>query len=65
MSVTKEGYPVNNTRTSTFTQQQGGMSVSQLWAMLTPWRWWLALVAVSVLLGGCLRINVCGPYEAR
>ena len=50
MSVTKEGYPVNNAHTSTFTQQQDGMSVSQLWAMLTPWRWWLALVAISVLL---------------
>jgi len=47
---------VNNTRTSTFTQQQGGMSVSQLWAMLTPWRWWLALVAISVLLGAVLEL---------
>jgi ATP-binding cassette subfamily B protein len=27
------------------------MPLSQLWALLTPWRWWLALVGVSVLLG--------------
>ena len=37
--------------TSTSTQPHGGMTLSQLWAMLKPWRGWLALVGVSVLLG--------------
>ena len=32
------------------------MTLSQLWAMLTPWRWWLALVGVSVLLGAVLEL---------
>jgi ATP-binding cassette subfamily B protein len=32
------------------------MTLSQLWAMLQPWRWWLALVGVSVLLGAVLEL---------
>jgi ATP-binding cassette subfamily B protein len=32
------------------------MTVSQLWAMLKPWRWWLAPVGVSVLLGAVLEL---------
>ena len=32
------------------------MTLSQLWAMLKPWRWWLALVGVSVLLGAVLEL---------
>jgi ATP-binding cassette, subfamily B, multidrug efflux pump len=32
------------------------MTVNQLWAMLKPWRWWLALVSVSVLLGAVLEL---------
>jgi ATP-binding cassette subfamily B multidrug efflux pump len=47
---------MNNTRTSTSTQQQGGITLRQLWAMLAPWRWWLALVGVSVLLGAVLEL---------
>ncbi len=47
---------MNHTSTSTSTQQQGGITLSQLWAMLKPWRWWLALVGVSVLLGAVLEL---------
>src|SRR6266849_2863996 len=47
---------MNNTRTSTSTQQHGGITLRRLWAMLTPWRWWLALVGVSVLLGAVLEL---------
>src|SRR5207245_7591772 len=50
------GTPVNDTRTSTSTQQQGGITLSQLWAMLTPWRWFLALVGISVLLGAVVEL---------
>jgi hypothetical protein len=32
------------------------MTLSQLWAMLKPWRWWLALVGGSVLLGVVLEL---------
>jgi len=32
------------------------MTLSQLWIMLKPWRWWLALVGVSVLLGAVLEL---------
>jgi ABC-type multidrug transport system fused ATPase/permease subunit len=37
-------------------QQQGGITPSQLWTMLKPWRGWLALVGVSVLLGAVLEL---------
>jgi ATP-binding cassette, subfamily B, multidrug efflux pump len=47
---------MHTTRTSTFTQQHAGITMSQLWTMLIPWRWWLALVAVSVLLGAVLEL---------
>jgi ATP-binding cassette subfamily B multidrug efflux pump len=47
---------VNTASTSTSPQQHGGMTLSQLWAMLTPWRWWLALVGVSVLLGAVVEL---------
>ena len=47
---------MNNTRTSTSTQQQDGITLNKLWSMLTPWRWRLALVGVSVLLGAVLEL---------
>jgi ATP-binding cassette subfamily B multidrug efflux pump len=47
---------VNHTSTSTAPQQPGGMTLSQLWAMLTPWRWSLILVGFSVLLGALLEL---------
>jgi ATP-binding cassette subfamily B multidrug efflux pump len=37
-------------------QAHGGMTLRQLWAMLAPWRGWLALVGVSVLLGAVLEL---------
>src|SRR5437762_6633284 len=37
-------------------QQHGGMTLRQLWAMLTPWRWSLTLMGVSVLLGAVLEL---------
>ena len=42
--------------TAPSTQQQGGITPSQLWTMLKPWRGWLALVGVSVLLGAVLEL---------
>ena len=47
---------MHHTSTSPATQQHSGMTFSQLWAMLKPWRWWLALVGVSVLLGAVLEL---------
>jgi ATP-binding cassette subfamily B multidrug efflux pump len=47
---------MNHTSTSPATQQHSGMTLSQLWAMLKPWRWWLALVGISVLLGAVLEL---------
>jgi ATP-binding cassette subfamily B multidrug efflux pump len=47
---------MNHTSTSTSTQQQGGIPLRQLWAILKPWRGWLALVVVSVLLGAVLEL---------
>jgi ATP-binding cassette, subfamily B, multidrug efflux pump len=38
------------------TQQHGRMTLSQLWALLKPWRWWLTLVGVSVLLGAVFEL---------
>ncbi len=47
---------MTHTTTSAATQQHGGMTLSQLWAMLKPWRWCLALVGISVLLGAVLEL---------
>src|SRR5919108_5610439 len=47
---------MTHTSTSTSPQPHGGMTLSQLWAMLKPWRWWLALVGVSVFLGAALEL---------
>jgi ATP-binding cassette, subfamily B, multidrug efflux pump len=47
---------MNSTRTSNSAQSHGGITLSQLWALLTPWRWWLALVGISVLLGAVLEL---------
>src|SRR5262245_9020807 len=47
---------MNNARTSTTPQQHDRMTLHQLWTMLIPWRWWLALVGVSVLLGAVLEL---------
>ena len=47
---------MNTTTTSTSPQQHGGITLSQVWAMLTPWRWSLTLVGVSVLLGAVLEL---------
>ena len=55
---------MNNTSTSTTTQQHGGITLRQLWAMLTPWRWSLTLVGVSVLLGAVLELAAATPGEA-
>ena len=42
---------MSQTLASPATPPPRGMPLSQLWALLTPWRGWLALVGVSVLLG--------------
>src|SRR5919109_1383346 len=47
---------MTHTSISTSPQPYGGMTLSQLCAMLKPWRWWLALVGVSVLLGAALEL---------
>jgi ATP-binding cassette subfamily B multidrug efflux pump len=47
---------MNHTSTSPAPPQQGGIPLRQLWVMLTPWRWWLTLVGVSVLLGALLEL---------
>jgi hypothetical protein len=47
---------VNNTSTSTAPQQYSGIPLRQLWAILTPWRWSLTLVGVSVLLGAVVEL---------
>jgi ATP-binding cassette subfamily B multidrug efflux pump len=47
---------MNHTSISPATQQRDGMTFNQLWAILKPWRWWLALVGVSVLLGAVLEL---------
>src|SRR5438876_8338047 len=47
---------MHNTSTSPVPQQHGDIPLSQLWAMLTPWRWSLTLVGVSVLLGAVLEL---------
>ena len=47
---------MNNTSTSTASQQYGGIPLRQLWAILTSWRWSLTLVGVSVLLGAVVEL---------
>ena len=47
---------MTHTSTAPATPQHGGMTLSQLWALLTPWRWWLALVGVAVLLGAVVEL---------
>jgi ABC-type multidrug transport system fused ATPase/permease subunit len=47
---------MNHTGTSPVLQQHSGMTLSQLCAMLKPWRWWLILVGVSVLLGAVFEL---------
>jgi ATP-binding cassette subfamily B protein len=47
---------MNNANTSTSSQQQGDITLRKLWIMLTPWRCWLALVGVSVLVGAVLEL---------
>jgi ATP-binding cassette subfamily B multidrug efflux pump len=47
---------VNHTSSFTSPQQHGRIPLSQLWALLTPWRGWLALIGVSVLLGAVLEL---------
>src|SRR5262249_955326 len=47
---------MRNATTSTATQQHGGIPLRQVWAMLTPWRWSVILVGVSVLLGAMLEL---------
>jgi ATP-binding cassette, subfamily B, multidrug efflux pump len=46
---------MNHTSPST-SKQHGGITISQLWAILKPWRGWLVLVGVSVLLGAVLEL---------
>src|SRR5918992_395779 len=47
---------MRHTSPSPTTPAHGGMPLGQLWAVLTPWRGWLALVGVSVLLGAVLEL---------
>jgi ATP-binding cassette subfamily B multidrug efflux pump len=47
---------MNHTSASTTTSQRGGIALSQLWALLKPWRRLLALVGVSVLVGAVLEL---------
>jgi ATP-binding cassette, subfamily B, multidrug efflux pump len=47
---------MNHTSNSSSTQQHGGITISQLWAILKPWRGLLTLVGVSVLLGAVLEL---------
>jgi ATP-binding cassette subfamily B protein len=47
---------MNSTHTSNSARSHGAITLSQVWALLTPWRWWLALVGLSVLLGAVLEL---------
>ncbi len=47
---------MNDTSPSTAPHRPSQIPLSQLWAMLTPWRGWLALVGLSVLLGAVLEL---------
>src|SRR5918995_5820 len=44
------------TNTSPSPQPHSGIALGQLGTILAPWRWWLALVGVSVLLGALLEL---------
>src|SRR5688500_5855991 len=55
-SARQRGPSVTHTSLSTSPPQHGRIPLSELWAMLTPWRGWLALVGVSVLLGAGLEL---------
>jgi ATP-binding cassette subfamily B multidrug efflux pump len=46
---------MNHTSTAASTQHSR-ITLGQLWAILKPWRGWLALVGVSVLLGAALEL---------
>jgi ATP-binding cassette, subfamily B, multidrug efflux pump len=47
---------MNHTSPSAATPQRGGITLSQLWAVLKPWRGLLALVGASVLVGAVLEL---------
>src|SRR5262245_49721446 len=47
---------MTDTHASAATPQPSGLSLSQLWPLLRPWRWGLALVGVWVLLGAILEL---------
>jgi ATP-binding cassette subfamily B protein len=47
---------MNSTCASTSARLHGGIPLRQVWALLTPWRWWLALVGLAVLLGAVLEL---------
>ena len=47
---------MNNTHISSPSQRQGGIALGTLWTMLTPWRWSLTLVGLSVLLVAVLEL---------
>jgi len=47
---------MNHTNRSPSTSPPSRIPMSQLWAILKPWRVWLALVAISVLLGALLEL---------
>ena len=47
---------MNSTTTSASPQQHSSITSSQLWTMLTPWRWSLTLVGLSVLLVAVLEL---------
>jgi ATP-binding cassette subfamily B protein len=47
---------MNSTRAANSARSYGGITLSQVWALLTPWRRWLALVGLAVLLGAVLEL---------
>jgi hypothetical protein len=47
---------MDDMHTSPAPQQHEGITLRQLWAMLMPWRWWLTLAGVAVLLGAVLEL---------
>ena len=46
---------MNSTHTSTSAQSHG-ITLSQVCGPCSPWRWWLTLVGLSMLLGAVLEL---------
>ena len=47
---------MNSAHIAATAQSYGAITPRQLWTLLAPWRWWLALVGVAVLLGALLEL---------